>query len=196
MTERQVINFADLPDYVPYDGDGAAALLPFDGYVRVQVKNYKETVTAGDTPKPQVALTLKVAEDDLPPHTLYGRVFTGGVDKNKKSLLRQFYDVLVSSGLYTVEDLNKAAARGDSKGVGELLDEIIRQNSYLYVEVEHHVYKGKESSGVNNFVTQKLYEKEVNAGTARKTRTIVAGTGTNGSRVAGGAPSELLKNVI
>lgn len=178
MAENQTFNFGAHKGYRPYDGDGDAALLPFDGFVRCKIKRFKQETSKGDSPKPMVRLTLKVAEDDLPAQTLYSHRLTGGLDRNQEDLGRQFADVLYSSGLYTPESFEAEAARGTVKSVDELLNAIISQDRFVYVAIQAGVYNNKERSEVNNFVTQAVFEREVNGGTHRIYRT--AGASANG----------------
>lgn len=187
----QVFNFGDLNSWTPYDGEGPAALLPFDGYVRCQVKSFKEQMSKGDTPKPLIKLTLKIDEEDLPAHTLYAQAMTGGLDKNNENLGRQFAEVIVSADLFNKDTFAAAAAKGESKTVAELMNAIISQNRHVYVQVQADSYQGKTTSRVNNFVTKAVYEREVSGGTHRIPREAPA---TNGANTA--AAKTMLSGVI
>lgn len=196
MSDSQVFNFGAHKGYTPYDGDGAAALLPFDGFFQVKVKRFKVTQTKGDSPKPMVRLTLKLAESDLPAHTLYGQAMTGGLDRNQEDLGRQFLDVLISSGLYTAESVQAAAAKGETKTIDELLNAIISQDRTLFVEVQADTYNGKTSSKVNNFVTKAVYDREVAGGTNRKPNGGGASASNGAANGAASAASGMLQGVI
>ena len=196
MSDKQTFNFGNHKTYVPYDGDGAAALLPFDGFVRCVIKRFKETSSKGESPKPMVKITLKVAEEDLPAHTLYAQALTGGVDRNDEDLGRQFANVLVSSGLYTLQTFQAEAARGTSKTIDELLNAIITQKKYVYVEVQADTYQNKTTSKVNNFVTQAVYEREVAGGTHRNYRQAGASGGGAKSSATAQQATGMLQGVI
>jgi hypothetical protein len=196
MSDSQNINFGDFGGYTPYDGDGAAALLPFDGYVSVKVKRFKTVMTKGDSPKPMVKLTLKVADQDLPQHTIYAQAFTGGKDRNEENLNRQFADVLVSFGLFTAESLQAEASKGTVKTVDELVNEIITRDLTGFVEIQADTYQGKTSSKVNNFVTRAVFEREVNGGTHRKPHGLSAGGASQSNGASQQAASGMLSGVI
>ena len=198
MSDQHVINFAEFTGYKAYDGDGAAALLPFDGYVQAKVKNFRTTTSSGDKPKPMVRITLLVDESDLQPSIIYGQAFTGGVDRNDDFLSRQFGNVLVSSGLYTEESLKAAAARGDVKTVDEMMNLIMQKDLPLFVEIQADTHKGKTTSKVTNFVTRALYEKEKAADTHRRARVGggAAGNGSSGGSATKQAAQDLLKGVL
>lgn len=191
----QTLNFGDLQGYSPYDGDGQAALLPFDGFVKCTVKRFKEFMTNGDPSRPAVKLVLKTAEENLPAATLYAQAITGGApDRNGDSLARQFADVLISSGLFTAESLQAAAQQGKVSSIDELMNQIINEQRPVYVEVQADTYKGKTSSKINNFVTKAIYEREVAAGTAQRPRVQAAATPNGAGQT--GAASGMLQSVL
>lgn len=195
--DTQTINFGDFKGYTPYDGDGAAALLQWDGFFKVQVKRFKTIMSKGENPKPMVKLTLKLAEEDLPQHTLYAQVFTGGVDRNGENLNRRFGDFLVSFGLYDADTLQSEASKGTTKTIDELINEVMTRNNVGYVEVQADTYQGKSASKVNNFVTKAVYEREVNGGTHRKPHGMQPNGGSDAANGASKqAASGMLSGVI
>lgn len=178
------INFADFKSYSPYDGDGAAGLLPFNGYVKVTATRFKTFVTEGDSPKPMVRLTLKTSEEDIKGVTLYAQAFTGGLDRNGEPLNRQFADLVISSGLFSPETLLQEANKGTVSTVEDIVGQIINEKRTLYVEVRAETYNKKVRSAVVNFVSRAIYEREVAAGGHRQPHAMTAGATSNGSTEA------------
>lgn len=197
MSEQQFqFNFGNHKGYTTYDGDGAAALLDFDGFFAVQLKRFKLQMTKSEPAKPMAKLTLKLhPSEKLGAQTIYAQALIDGEDKNGDNMGRQFLDVLVSFGLFTEEQAQQKADRGEAADPDALLSAVIAQELTGYVEVQADTYQNKTSSKVNNFVTKAIYEREVNGGTARRPRSGGAGAAPAGNG-PGKAASGMLKDIL
>lgn len=194
------IKMSRLKGYKDYSGDGAAPLLPFDGFVRLLPEKFEVTETRSDKPKPMVKWTLTLAEDDLPPHTLYAQTFIGGDDRNDKAMERQFATVMTSSGLWTEEDINKMAENDEDLNVEEtaqaICDAAKNDGVVVYGEIQKDTYKGKSSSRINNFVTRAVFEERVEKGKARIERNDSGASSSSGSSTPSAAPSNAAASAL
>lgn len=185
-----IFNFGELNEFQPYEGDGAAVLLPFDG--DVQVKVTKITKGESSSGNKTVKIVMQVAETDLPGGTLYKDIPYTGKRRDGKPNAFGFGEFLMSCG-WTLEQIKGAASANQNIDMDKIIHQILSENSTSYVSVVAGTYNGRERSEVTNFITKERYDKQAASRRRPRQQQGVVGNGAGSTAVAAGGNDPLAK---
>jgi len=160
------IEFEGLEEYSPWAG-GGHSLLDFEGYIKVKVGEATPEQGKKDPSKWHAKVSIVCLDDDCMGMPLISRPIYKGLDKNGKSLNRQFADFLMSIGtdIEKIHDNAKKKAKGDAHATLAGLKD--REG---YVEVKWGSYEGKTTTEVANWISQEVYVKAAAVGGTRRRR--------------------------
>lgn len=171
MSDTKImINFGELKGFEAPSGDGPAADLPFDGYVQARLKKF--TCGKAKSGNDKVDLVFTLAEDDVK-GTLYSTIAVSGSYTNRAGETRpnldQLASLLLSSG-QTFADIEAAIKAGTTRGLDEILQDLVKNNAVLHLSVAAEVYQNRARTRVKGYVTPAFFAEQKAAGAHRKPR--------------------------
>jgi len=183
----KTLDFSGCDPYTPYEG-GGHDFLGVEGHIEVKIDSTKVQTTK-DGSKGKLKIGLICQDEDVKGCHIFADVLYTGTDKNGNKLIRQFFDVLASTGT-PVERINTFITSGAQMSIDDACQQL--HNKTAYVEVRNREWEGNISTSVENFVTKDLYETYKSTGRHRKTSApaqATSGTLNFGGSVNGAAAS-------
>lgn len=148
-----VLNFEGNDDYQPYEGGGHTLLDQEGLYLAEVVSAVPERTKKGD--KALVKINMKLLDPDVVGAPVIGRAHYFGLDKNGKSMAKQFADVLVSAAIYTPEQIQQLSKQ--KQNIDPIAQAAQLVGRRVYLDYKFSTNEGQLTGEVANFVKPERY---------------------------------------